>query len=113
MPESHSDLHAVYDDHLYFFVIATRQALKAVWVLEQRGEDMPEFRQGDKLRAWRDFEEHWDAEGRDLGYARYYVHPGSKSTLRAWIEDAYTARTSRASLIDNTRARRQYSATCP
>src|SRR3954453_14007395 len=63
MPKSYSRLHAVYDDHLYFFVIATRQALKAAWVLEQRGEAMPEFRQGDKLRAWRDFEEHWEKEG--------------------------------------------------
>lgn len=54
-----------------------------------------------------------DAEGRNLGYARYYVYPGSKNTLRSWIDDAFAARTSRALLINNTRARRQRSATCP
>lgn len=54
-----------------------------------------------------------DKNGNDIGYARYYVHPTSKATLRAWIEDAFQARTSRASLIDNTRARRKRSATCP
>jgi hypothetical protein len=54
-----------------------------------------------------------DVNGTDVGYARWYVYPGSKSTLRAWIEDAYSARTSRAHLIVNDRARRLRSADCP
>lgn len=54
-----------------------------------------------------------DASSNDIGYARYYVYPSSKSVLRSLIDDAYRSRTSRASLIDNTRARRLRSATCP
>lgn len=52
------------------------------------------------------------ADGTDTGYARYYVYPGSKQTLRSWIDDAYTARTSRRELVANTRPRRLRSATC-
>lgn len=54
-----------------------------------------------------------DANNNDLGYARWMKYPTSKPALRSWIEDAYQARTSRASLIDNTRARRMRSAACP
>lgn len=54
-----------------------------------------------------------DKDGDDVGYARYFVYPGSKVTLRNWISDAYLARSTRQSLIDNTRARRLRSATCP
>jgi hypothetical protein len=64
MPKSWTDLKAVFDDHLYFFIIAARQAVKAAWVLEQRGETMPRIRQGEVVRSWRDFEEHWDAPAR-------------------------------------------------
>jgi len=53
-----------------------------------------------------------DADGKDIGYARYHTYPSSKASLRSWIEDAYRARTARASLINNTRARRLRSATC-
>jgi hypothetical protein len=58
MPKSWSDLKAVFNDHLYFFIIAARQAVKAAWVLEQRGETMPRIRQGEVVRSWRDYEEH-------------------------------------------------------
>lgn len=54
-----------------------------------------------------------DAAGNDLGYARYWAYPSSAAQLRGWIEDAYNARSSRAHLIDNTRARRLRSAVCP
>jgi hypothetical protein len=64
MPKSWTDLKAVFDDHLYFFIIAARQAVKAAWVLEQRGETMPRIRQGEVVRSWRDYEEHWDAPAR-------------------------------------------------
>jgi hypothetical protein len=60
MPKSWVDLEASFQDHLYFFILATRQALKAVWVLEQRGEAMPAIRQERHLRAWRDQAEHWE-----------------------------------------------------
>ena len=60
MPKSWTDLHAKFEDHAYFFILTSRQALKASWVLEQRHEQMPHFRQEDRMRAWRDYLEHWD-----------------------------------------------------
>ena len=54
-----------------------------------------------------------DATGHDRGYARYFVYPGSKQTLRNWISDAYAASNDRSNLIDNTRARKLRSSTCP
>jgi hypothetical protein len=48
-----------------------------------------------------------------LGYARWKKYPTSSSSLRAWIEDAYDARTRRANLIVNTRARRRKNSPCP
>jgi hypothetical protein len=57
-------LEARFQDHLYFFILTARQALKASWVLEERGEPMPAFRQQVQLRAWRDFLEHWDPPAR-------------------------------------------------
>ena len=53
-----------------------------------------------------------DLNQKDIGYARWYAYPSSKSTLRAWIEDAFQARTTRRNLINNTRARRLSSAPC-
>ncbi|GGF56961.1 hypothetical protein GCM10011519_33630 [Marmoricola endophyticus] len=64
LPESVTDLQEQFDDDLAFFVLAARQALKAAWVLEQRGEAMPPFRQQQELRAWREYVEHWDAPAR-------------------------------------------------
>lgn len=61
MPKSWTDLHARFQDHLYFFILTARQAVKAAWVLGQRGEVMTPIRQEDELRAWRDYLEHWDA----------------------------------------------------
>jgi hypothetical protein len=46
-------------------------------------------------------------------YARYYYYPQSDSSLRAWIEDAFTARDTRANLIDNTRALKKINSQCP
>ena len=60
MPKSWTDLHAKFEDHAYFFILTSRQALRASWVLEQRHEQMPHFRQEDRMRAWRDYLEHWD-----------------------------------------------------
>lgn len=48
----------------------------------------------------------------DIGYARWMSYPSSKTVLRDWISDAFLARTTRASLIDNSRARRVASASC-
>jgi hypothetical protein len=53
-----------------------------------------------------------DSSGTDIGYARWYAYPKAKSSLRAWIEDAYAARTARANLIDNSRARKKYNSSC-
>lgn len=51
--------------------------------------------------------------GIDIGYARWETYPTSKSALRTSISDAFTARTNRNLLIDNSRSRRLSSASCP
>ena len=53
-----------------------------------------------------------DANGNDLGYARYYVYPASKQQLYSWIEDAYIARTNRAELIKNPNDMMRYNDIC-
>lgn len=68
---------------------------------------------GGKIQARVDDNIDRDANATDLGYARWMAYPGSKATLRSWISDAYTARTSRSYLIDNSRPRRLSSASCP
>jgi hypothetical protein len=57
------------------------------------------------------FEMNWVPENRG-GYARYYVAPKSAEQLRSWIEDAFQARTSRASLIKNPREAMANNARC-
>lgn len=49
---------------------------------------------------------------RDSGYAKYHHYPQNSAILGDWIEDAYRARTSRARLIDNPRARFTYNRQC-
>lgn len=51
------------------------------------------------------------SDGSDA-YARYYRHPTSESGLRTWIHDAFTARTTRSDLIDNSRNRRRNNSSC-
>ncbi|AFR46712.1 TIR domain-containing protein [Gordonia sp. KTR9] len=53
-----------------------------------------------------------NASGTDTGYARWFSYPATKTSLRAWISDAYDARTTRRDLINNTRPRRLRSASC-
>jgi len=45
-------------------------------------------------------------------YARYWVYPSSGQQLREWIEDAYSARTTRANLINNSQDMMKYNAKC-
>ncbi len=49
---------------------------------------------------------------RDSGYARIHQYPTTVATLEEWIEDAYQARTVRAALISNPRARWRYNRPC-
>lgn len=53
-----------------------------------------------------------DSSNNDIGYARYYPYPPSKEMLKRWIEDAYNARTSRASLISNSSDIMKYNSRC-
>ena len=53
-----------------------------------------------------------DPNGNNLGYARYWVYPAGDEVLRRWIEDAYSARTTRSHLIDNRRPRRINNSPC-
>lgn len=48
----------------------------------------------------------------DIGYARYYTYPSSREQLKQWIEDAYNARTTRASLIHNGKEMMKYNRKC-
>ena len=45
-------------------------------------------------------------------YARYWVYPSSAETLGGWIEDAYSARTTRAELIENPQDMMKKNAQC-
>ena len=53
------------------------------------------------------------ARSPSVGYARWKQYPTSSASLRAWINDAYIARTARQALIVNTRARKKYNSKCP
>lgn len=53
-----------------------------------------------------------DSNGNDIGYARYYSYPTSKSQLENWIEDAYYARSQRCNLIKNSNDMMRYNAKC-
>lgn len=48
----------------------------------------------------------------DIGYARYYVYPNSKQDLYNLIEDAHSARTTRANLIKNSNKMMKYNSKC-
>ncbi len=48
----------------------------------------------------------------NTGYARYYAAPSTASELTAWIEDAFSARTTRAKLITNSRDMMRNNAKC-
>lgn len=50
-----------------------------------------------------------------FGYARCYSYPSSTTSLAAWVEDAFMARTdvARVKLISNPRERRMRSSRCP
>lgn len=57
------------------------------------------------------FEDNWTS-GHVNCYARYYAAPQTASQLRSWIEDAFSARTTRAKLIVNSSDMMKYNAKC-
>lgn len=57
------------------------------------------------------FVDNWAKDG--SCYARYHYYPQSADELRSWIDDAFKARDSRASLINNKRALRKINSACP
>lgn len=56
-------------------------------------------------------EANW-VEGHVNCYARYWIYPSSAETLGGLIEDAYSARTTRANLINNSQDMMKYNARC-
>lgn len=52
-----------------------------------------------------------NVDGSD-GYARWYKYPSSSTSLMEMIDEAFGARTIKADLIDNTRARKLYNSSC-
>lgn len=57
------------------------------------------------------FEANWIRENRDC-YTRYYIAPSMPEELRSWIEDAYGARTTRATFIRNPVETMRYNGRC-
>jgi hypothetical protein len=57
--------------------------------------------------------DNWVREEPDLSYALYKKYPSSTSTLRAYIETAFVARTAKAALVSNSRALRKNNSQCP
>lgn len=55
--------------------------------------------------------DNWNSEHRNC-YARFWSYPSSTTQLSDWIEDAYLARTARASLISNSQDMMKYNARC-
>jgi hypothetical protein len=56
--------------------------------------------------------DNWVREKPEDSYALYKRHPSSAASLRARIEEAFLARTDKASLVDNTRALLTYNDLC-
>ena len=53
-----------------------------------------------------------DNVDKQAGYARWFQYPARLEGLRAIIDEAFAARTTKAPLIDNSRARKLRSSTC-
>lgn len=67
---------------------------------------------GKKLPARADDNVIRDTNNSDIGYARWWKYPTSDASLRGWIDDAFKARTQRAHLINNARARKLSNSAC-
>jgi hypothetical protein len=57
-------------------------------------------------------DDNWVRNEPDSSYALYKTYPSTAAGLRARIEEAFVARTEKASLADNSRALRTYNSTC-
>jgi len=57
------------------------------------------------------FQDNWEQNHVNC-YARYYPYPTSSMQLSNWIKDAFSARTSRASLIKNSSDMMKYNSKC-
>lgn len=57
------------------------------------------------------FRANWNKD-ESKGYALYRAYPGSKDSLRSWIDSAFERRTSHARLISNSQAMFKYNHKC-
>lgn len=57
------------------------------------------------------FKLNWNAENKNC-FAKYYGYPSSGIVLGGWIEDAFSARTTRTHLINNPRDMMGYNGKC-
>jgi hypothetical protein len=57
--------------------------------------------------------DNWVEGKADESYAEFKVYPTTAQSLRSCIEAAFAARTSKADLVDNSRALRKRNAACP
>lgn len=56
--------------------------------------------------------DNWVKENVSVSYASYMSYPSSKSTVRSQIETAFSARISKAHLVNNTRSLKQRNSSC-
>lgn len=57
------------------------------------------------------FIDNWNDSNQNC-YARFYRYPNNANELREWIEDAFSARTTRANLINNSMSMMKYNRAC-
>lgn len=57
--------------------------------------------------------DNWVKGDAAAAYARYLSYPSSKSVLRSNIDSAFSDRTAKASLVNNSRALKKANSTCP
>ena len=55
--------------------------------------------------------DNWNVDNANC-YAKYWIYPRSGQELTGWIEDAYSARTSRTHLINNSQNMMRYNGNC-
>ena len=66
---------------------------------------------GDSAHLPERFKENWNSD-ESQGYAIYRSYPTSKESLRGWIENAFTRRTSMSNLIKNSQSMFKYNHKC-
>ena len=90
-PESVQALGLAFQDELYFFILAVRQAVSSRNVLVEQGFDLPVIGNEQGLVAWRDIYEHWDdkVRGKSVRAEKKWLNSGARGEPgSSWSFDA-------------------------